>query len=216
MRIKVCGMREASNILALSELAPDYLGLIFYPASNRYVAHIDSIILESLSPQVKLTGVFVNEEADIILKTARQYKLKALQLHGDETPDYCRTLRLSLKDHPDMELIKAFGINETFDFSILEDYVDEVDFFLFDTKTPARGGSGLKFDWRLLEKYQLNKPYFLSGGINLADLEELKELRYPGLYAADINSKFEIAPGLKDIGQVKQAIDLIRDPLAQL
>ena len=106
-------------------------------------------------------------------------------------------------------------MNEDFDFGILNDYRDEVDFFLFDTKTPEHGGSGLKFNWRLLEEYTLDKPYFLSGGLTIEDLERVKELEFPNLYAVDINSKFETAPGIKDIGQVKRAINFIRNTSAQ-
>lgn len=208
-------MREESNILALSGLRPDYMGLIFYAASKRYAEHVDLSVLEDISPQIRVTGVFVNEEADKVMQKVAQFKLKAIQLHGQETPAYCRALRLALKsEDPGIELIKAFGVHEAFDFGILNQYRDDVDFFLFDTKTPEHGGSGIKFNWQLLEKYQLDKPYFLSGGIGLEDLEQLKELSLPNLYAVDINSKFEAVPGIKDIGQVKRAITLIRNASA--
>lgn len=212
MKIKVCGMREESNILALAGLRPDYMGLIFYAASKRYAEHVDLSVLEDISPQIKVTGVFVNEEADKVMQKVAQFKLKAIQLHGQETPAYCRALRLALKSEgPDVELIKAFGVNDVFDFGTLNDYQDHVDFFLFDTKTPEHGGSGLKFNWQLLKNYLFDKPYFLSGGIDLEDLERLNELNFPQLYAVDINSKFETGPGLKDIGKVRKAINLIRN-----
>lgn len=215
MKIKVCGMREASNMMALSGLEPDYMGLIFYPASKRYVEHVDANILEDISSQVKIAGVFVNAEASTVIQKVGQFHLKAIQLHGDESPAYCHALRSALdRKRPGIELIKAFGIHETFDFSILEDYRTAVDFFLFDTRTPAHGGSGIKFNWQLLEKYQLDKPYFLSGGIDLMDVEQVRQLKYPALFAVDLNSKFESAPGMKDIEQVRKAIDIIRKPLA--
>lgn len=216
MKIKVCGMRDAANIQALAGLEPDYMGLIFYAPSKRFVEATNLTLPENLSPQLKVTGVFVNETQDIILQKVRQFPLKAIQLHGGETPDYCRALRLALNDEgAGIELIKAFGMNEDFDFGILNDYRDEVDFFLFDTKTPEHGGSGLKFNWRLLEEYTLDKPYFLSGGLTIEDLELVKELEFPNLYAVDINSKFETVPGIKDIGQVKRAINFIRNTSAQ-
>ena len=216
MKIKVCGMRDAANIQALAGLEPDYMGLIFYAPSKRFVDATNFTLPETLSTQLKVTGVFVNETQDNILQKVRQFPLEAIQLHGDETPDYCRALRLALNDEgAGIELIKAFGMNEDFDFGILNDYRDEVDFFLFDTKTPEHGGSGLKFNWRLLEEYTLDKPYFLSGGLTIEDLERVKELEFPNLYAVDINSKFETEPGIKDIGQVKRAINFIRNTSAQ-
>lgn len=215
MKIKVCGMRDAANIQALAGLQPDYLGLIFYAQSKRYV-DTDLSLLKSMSTQTKVTGVFVNETVEVVLQKVIQFHLKAIQLHGDETPAYCHALRLALnKDHSDIEMIKAFGINETFDFGVLQNYRAEVDFYLFDTKTPAHGGSGIKFNWRLLKKYQLDKPYFLSGGINLMDLELIRKMNYPGLYAVDINSKFETSPGMKDIGQVELAINIVRGSFTQ-
>jgi phosphoribosylanthranilate isomerase len=212
MKIKICGMREPANIKALAELRPDYMGLIFYPGSGRYVPETSSGIYESLALQIKITGVFVDESQEVILNKAKQYHLKAVQLHGRETPEYCLSVGKALKGgNSGIEIIKAFGLEEDFNFDVLQPYEKTVDYFLFDTKTSAHGGSGLKFNWEVLKNYHLEKPYFLSGGIGLNDLEELKELVDPRLYAVDLNSKFEISPAFKDIERVSQAINKIRN-----
>ena len=211
MKIKVCGMREKENIQALSGLEPDYMGLIFYPFSKRFVDETDVSLVQLLSDKIKVTGVFVNEPHEAVLRRAKQYHLKAVQLHGEETPEYCQLLRGMLRiENTEIELIKAFGMDEGFDFSVLEEYSTSVDYFLFDTKTPAHGGSGLKFNWEILKNYHLNKPYFLSGGIGLDDLGSLKLLNDQRLYAIDLNSKFETSPGLKDMEQVGRAINILR------
>jgi phosphoribosylanthranilate isomerase len=211
MKIKICGMREQGNIRALVQLNPDYMGLIFYPGSKRYVQESNSGILESLKSQIKVTGVFVNESEEVISTKVKQYQLKAVQLHGQESPEYCLSLQDALDvEYSGVEIIKAFGLDEDFDFDVLQSYDRAVDYFLFDTKTPAHGGSGLKFNWEILKNYHLEKPYFLSGGIDLTDLEALKKLEDGRLYAVDLNSKFEISPALKDIEKVSEAIKLIR------
>ena len=189
------------------------MGLIFYPFSKRFVDQVDGALLEGLSSELKITGVFVNVSQDIILENVKQYHLKAVQLHGEESPDYCRSLHIMLsKVSPGIELIKAFGIDERFDFKTLKEYNEVVDYFLFDTKTPAHGGSGIKFNWTTLENYDLDKEYFLSGGIGLDDLKAINRLDDQRLYAVDLNSKFETSPGLKDIEQVRRATDILRSP----
>lgn len=211
MKLKVCGMREEANIHSLAELKPDYIGLILYPGSRRYVSDLNPRFLSDLSADIIRTGVFVDEQPAIVLQKVKQYGLKAIQLHGSETKEYCQSLKEAIrKKFEGIELIKAFGIDESFDFAMLDLYNDEVDYFLFDTKTPTHGGSGLKFNWKILEKYHLNKPYFLSGGIGLEDLNELTAIKDHRLYAVDLNSKFETTPGLKDIGQIKKAFNVIK------
>ena len=205
-------MREPANIQALAELKPDYMGLIFYPRSGRYVNETSSGIFENLSAEIKITGVFVDESPEVILDKIKQYQLQAVQLHGQETPEYCLSLQKALKaENSGVEMIKAFGLDEDFDFDVLLPYDNAVSYFLFDTKTPGHGGSGRKFNWEVLKNYHLEKPYFLSGGIDLSDLGELKKLYDPRLYAVDLNSKFEISPAFKDIERVSQAINKIRN-----
>jgi phosphoribosylanthranilate isomerase len=211
MKIKICGMREPANIRAIAGLKPDYMGLIFYRGSKRFVNGADPELVESLPSGIKMTGVFVNETLETVLDKMKQYSLKSIQLHGQETSGYCSSLQKALRaQDPDIELIKAFGIDQDFDFNILKKYLPVIDFFLFDTKTPAHGGSGLKFNWEILKGYSFEKPYFLSGGIGLDDLQQLKDLNDDRLYAVDLNSRFETSPGLKDTDQVSLAIEIIR------
>jgi len=212
MKIKVCGMRERSNILELSGLKPDYMGLIFYPKSARFVDHIDADLLSSLADDIIITGVFVNEAEDSILQKVKQYNLKAIQLHGDETPQYCYSLRQALSaSNINVQMIKAFGVDSHFQFDILGSYVAVVDYFLFDTKSSSYGGAGVKFDWEILKGYSLDKPYFLSGGISLKDISELTMIEDERLYAIDINSRFESAPAVKNMEQVRIAVQIIRN-----
>lgn len=199
IKLKVCGMREPDNINALSALMPDYMGFIFYDRSKRYIGNMDPELTESLPASIKATGVFVNEDIENVLSAIRKYQLKAVQLHGTESPAYCSNIRT---ERPEIELIKAFGVNESFNFEQLNNYVNKVDYFLFDTQTPEHGGSGITFNWQVLENYQLNIPYFLSGGIGLEQLSEIHGIVDTRLYAIDVNSRFELAAALKDIDQL--------------
>lgn len=205
MKIKVCGMKEPVNIRQVTDLKPDYLGFIFYPGSKRHVGDINEEILDKISSGIKKTGVFVNAGFDEIFTIVKRYKLDAVQLHGDESAELCK----ELKDQG-IEVIKAVGIDENFDFITLEPYLEAVDYFLFDTKTHIYGGSGEIFDWKLLEKYPYEMSYFLSGGISADNLAEIKLIGDQRLYAVDLNSKFEIKPGIKDVEKVKKAINYIR------
>lgn len=213
MKIKVCGMRDPQNILNLAKLKPDYMGLIFYPESKRYVADPDKNILASLPASISLTGVFVDEQEEDIIKKVVDFGLSAVQLHGSESPEYCRILRTKLnKVRPDkhIELIKAFGIYPGFDFSTLEAYNEVVDYFLFDTKTSEHGGSGIAFDWTILDQYDGEKQFFLSGGLSPDNIDGLFNLATKQIYALDLNSRFETEPGLKNIESLRSAFQLIR------
>jgi len=212
MKIKVCGMRDPQNISQLAELKPEYMGFIFYPKSKRYVESIDKELLSSLSDTIKLTGVFVNEEIAVIIKRVIDYSLRAIQLHGAESPEFCRLLKESLlqvQTGRPIELIKAFGMEQGFNFSDLAAYDDVIDYYLFDTKTPMHGGAGFSFDWTILKQYDGRKPFFLSGGLSPDNLKALLDLNLDHLYALDLNSKFEIEPGLKDIKSLRSAFQLI-------
>lgn len=198
-KIKICGLRDPKNILDIIHLGPDYLGFIFFRQSSRYVQSIDESFLHAL--QIKKTAVFVNSsitEVDAVLNT---YSFEAVQLHGSESAEYCKEL-----NRENLEVIKAFGVNEDFEWEQLRPYLDCVDFFLFDTLTPMYGGSGKSFNWKILEEYPFSKPYFLSGGIGPENFKEACAISDDRLYALDLNSKFESFPGYKDIQLLKKVI----------
>ncbi|GGG92681.1 phosphoribosylanthranilate isomerase [Pedobacter zeae] len=203
LKLKVCGMRLAANIAAVAELQPDYLGFIFYEKSPRFISEVSAELIRYIPAEIKTTGVFVNEDLEKVKEKISSLKLKAVQLHGSELPEYGAALKSSF---PNIEVIKAFGIDEDFDFSVLEAYLGTADYFLFDTKTKAHGGSGKTFNWSVLNRYTYNKPYFLSGGIDLEHSTTIKKLNDSRLYALDINSRFETEPGLKDVAKIKEFI----------
>ena len=190
-------MREPNNIAALSDLQPDYMGFIFWAPSSRYVNETTP----KLDQRIKKTGVFVDASVDYIQSSISTHQLQAVQLHGEETPNYCQLIQGF-----GVEVIKAFYVKNVFDFSALEAYESSCDFFLFDTKGALPSGNGYTFDWSLLKEYPSQKPFFLSGGIGLENTQEIKELLNTDLplFAIDVNSKFELAPGLKKIEELKQ------------
>jgi phosphoribosylanthranilate isomerase len=196
IKMKVCGMRDASNMLEVSRLHPDYMGFIFYPASPRYVGE-DFLVPEHFPTATKRVGVFVNESSEAIIARIREFKLDYVQLHGDESVEQCR----ELKDHT--RIIKVFSIDGDMDFAITRPYRTAVDFFLFDTKGKLYGGNARTFDWAILSKYDQEVPFFLSGGLNENNLKGLRELSGLNLHAIDLNSGVEIAPGVKDINKVR-------------
>ncbi|WP_240916360.1 phosphoribosylanthranilate isomerase [Pedobacter sp. HDW13] len=203
LKLKVCGMRLAANIAAVAELQPDYLGFIFYDKSPRLISDVSAELIKYIPAEIKTIGVFVNEDIEKVKEKVSTFKLKAVQLHGNESPEYCAGLKAGF---PDVEVIKAFGIDEDFDFAVLAAYLDVADYFLFDTKTKAHGGSGKTFNWSVLDRYTYNKPYFLSGGIDLEHATAIKNISDDRLYALDINSRFETEPGLKDAVKIKEFI----------
>ena len=205
MKIKVCGMKYKENIEQVADLKPDYMGFIFYPASKRNVT--DDVLLPEISPEINKVGVFVNSNADFIIEKISTHNLHCIQLHGAEPPFFCRQMKRITC------IIKAFGIDEQFDFNKLKEYEDSCDYFLFDTKTPEHGGSGKQFNWELLNNYSLTLPFFLSGGLDLEAAKKMKEMsvKYPLLYGIDVNSKFEKEPGIKDVDQLKQLMKLMRN-----
>ncbi|MDR3339321.1 MAG: bifunctional indole-3-glycerol phosphate synthase/phosphoribosylanthranilate isomerase, partial [Candidatus Symbiothrix sp.] len=197
-KIKVCGMKHPSNIAELSQLPIDMMGLIFYEKSPRYAGDLDADALRVIPENIWKIGVFVNASETKVLDKVERYDLQAVQLHGNETPEYCKKMK-----EKGIVVIKTFQIAEPEDFTYCTLYNKYCDFFLFDTKTPQYGGSGKKFDWQILSAYTGKTPFFLSGGIGLEDAEFIRNLNFPGLYAVDLNSKFEILPGTKDIEKIK-------------
>ena len=205
MKIKVCGMKQAANIAEVANLRPDYLGFIFYTKSPRLISDVSAELIKYVPAEIKTVGVFVDEKIEEVKLKITKHQLNAVQLHGKENVDDCSELKTL-----GVEVIKAFGVHPDFDFKQLESYAAVVDYFLFDTQTPAHGGSGKVFDWKLLENYKLDKSYFLSGGIGLEHAEQIKMIQDKRLYAIDVNSKFEIEPGLKDIAQLKIFFDNVK------
>jgi len=191
MKIKVCGMKYPGNIKAVLSLGIDFMGFIFYPKSVRYFeGDLSGIDFK----QTKKVGVFVDEEIKKLLQIARKYGLDYLQLHGKESPEYVRKLKKE-----GYEVIKVFSVGKDFDFGVCRSYMADADMFLFDTKGKLPGGNGEQFDWRILEKYDLNKPFLLSGGIGLEHAFQVKNFKHPQCVGVDVNSGFEIEPGLKNV-----------------
>jgi len=207
LKIKVCGITDPVNAAEVAAACPDYMGFIFHPASKRYVGNEPDVALFSRIPcKILKTGVFVNAHPGIIITAVHEYGLDIVQLHGNETPGYCRSLR-----EAGLKIIKAFRMNPEFNFSVLQSYEETCDYFLFDTFTGSGGGSGLKFDWKILDNYLYDKPFFLSGGIGPGDIEKIKEIRHFSLLGVDINSRFEISPGIKDHKKVNEFIKLLKN-----
>ncbi len=222
MQLKICGLKHPANVHQLLTLEPDYIGFIFYKKSPRFVGEVTDLAwVRELPSPTKKVGVFVNEAVEVVISTAEALGLQVVQLHGDESPAICYTLKMS-----GLEIWKAFGVDEDFDFGKTTAYAGCCDKFLFDTKGKNRGGNGVAFDWGLLEKYEGVTPFVLSGGIGPPltpkgeptdfQVSELQKWLSPdnsasvgpplggrGLVALDINSRFEIEPGLKDFDLIK-------------
>ena len=202
MNIKVCGITQIKQLQQLDGMNIDFAGLIFVKESPRYVG--DKLLskqVQELDLDVKKVGVFVNAEFDEVMRTIDEYALDVVQLHGDETPYQCE----ELSDHT--EVIKVFSIGEgkTDIDEMIAEYDDVCDYYLFDTSVKGvKGGTGKKFDWKKLSKSKIEKPFFLSGGIELADADKLKAIKHPDFYGVDINSRFEKEPGIKDMALILQ------------
>jgi phosphoribosylanthranilate isomerase len=204
--IKICGMRDNENIREAAQLKPDIMGFIFFHDSPRFAGELlNAEILSELSPAIRRAGVFVNSSFIEITKKVEKYFLNMVQLHGNETPELCRQLKSE-----GLEVIKAFNIHDSKSFSQCSAYLSCTDYFLFDTVTVKHGGSGHKFDWKILENYNLNHPFILSGGISPEDAESISGISSPSFYGIDLNSRFEIKPGLKDIETLRKFINELR------
>ncbi len=196
IHLKVCGMRDAENITALAKLQPDFIGFIFHEVSPRYCERVPET---TIPENIRKTGVFVNKPIEYIFLKKEEFGLDYFQLHGSESPAFCEQVRLQAGP-----VIKAFNLHPGFDFSKLKAYAPFCDFFLFDASGPKAGGNGIAFDWELLKQYKGETPFLLSGGIDETMAGEIKKINHPAFYGVDINSRFEIRPGLKDINKIKR------------
>ncbi len=200
-------MGDQDNILEVANLQPDYLGFIFYEKSSRNFKGC----IPAISNDIIKTGIFVNASIDFVHDKIIQFKLRAIQLHGDESPSYCKEVKAL-----GVEVFKVFSIKGDFDFQQLVAYEQYVDFFLFDTKGKQPGGNGFVFDWNILRGYSSKTPFILSGGIGMEELSSVRELMNSNLpiYALDLNSKFEIKPAEKDASMLKEFLNKIEEPFA--
>lgn len=192
MLLKVCGIREKSNLAFLNESKADWIGFIFYDKSKRFFDGGNLVSTELSNVKKKKIGVFVNAGLDEIESRIRAYSLDGVQLHGDESPELCAAVKAL-----GVLVLKAFGITSQLPPN-LNDYQRVVDYILFDTKGAGYGGTGKQFDWKLLNDYPLRVPFILSGGIGPDDAAVIRSLKFDHMAGIDVNSKFEIAPGLKD------------------
>ncbi|WP_149394894.1 phosphoribosylanthranilate isomerase [Cyclobacterium marinum] len=213
MIIKVCGMAEPDNISGLLGIAEvNWMGMIFYPPSGRYVPKFGQDAAGYKRVSLPKVGVFVNESTEEILRVVKDYGLSLVQLHGDEPPSQLQALRERTK----VKVIKVFRVGADWNWKSLEAYKDLVDYFLFDTDGPSYGGTGHQFNWELLESYPYETPFLLSGGIAPKDVENLLACykAYPAMVGIDINSKFEISKGVKDLEKIKTFTAAISDKAA--
>ena len=194
MKLKICGMKNPENIIEASKLLPDFMGFIFWEKSARY---FDSDI-PKLPESIQKVGVFVNEKIENIVDKIQKHQLQIIQLHGNESAEYCSELKKQ-----NIKIIKVFSIANDFDFEDLKPFETVADYFLFDTKGKFPGGNGIQFNWQILKNYNSEKPFFLSGGIGIDEINDIKNLNLP-IFAIDINSKFETEPGLKNVALIKQ------------
>lgn len=204
MELKVCGITTLYDVRELIKLQVSRLGFIFYSQSKRFV-HGNGIeeALKLVPAHIRKTGVFVNSPLNLVEQSIAQYQLDSIQLHGDESPAFCRYFSTKT------EVIKALPIRDKSAFETAGLYLDACHLFLFDTPGETYGGTGKTFNWQWLDAYKLNKPFYLSGGISLENFEEIKKITHEQLIGIDVNSKFEIQPGIKDIEKIKQLVNLI-------
>ena len=199
MVYKVCGMRNAENIRAVSALGIDLMGFIFWPKSSRYVSEPPSY----LPTDCKRVGVFVDASLEDIRQHIHDYQLDIVQLHGHESPEFAKALKPAM-------IIKAFNIATAEDLAQTIPYEGIVDYFLFDTKAQLPGGSGEQFDWSVLSQYEGTTPFLLSGGIGPDDAERIKAFNHERCIGIDLNSRFELAPALKDVHQLKEFLKKVK------
>lgn len=209
MIIKVCGMRDAENIRDVEALGIDWLGLIFWSKSGRYVSERP----DYLPHNARRVGVFVDETPEKIVSISRLYDLDFIQLHGHESITDINRLRQIIANQDAStippQLIKAFSIATAEDLAQVSAYEGVVDYFLFDTKGPSVGGNGTQFDWQVLAHYHGQTPFLLSGGIGPEDAERIRAFHHPQCIGIDLNSRFELSPGMKDVQKLKTFLEKV-------
>jgi len=206
MKIKVCGNNDLNNLIEVSALIPDMLGFIFYKHSKRYVGRNTALMrVISSMKSIQKIGVFVNAEEDEIYKTTDAYGLDGVQLHGNESPEFCKSISAKTP------VIKVFGISDAFSFEVVDAYKNACSYVLFDTATIQYGGSGKTFGWTLLDQYNGDTPFILSGGIDATHSAAIKSISHPSFAGIDVNSRFEISPGIKNTINLKAFFNEIRN-----
>lgn len=203
--VKVCGMGDPLNIQELSQLPVDYMGAIFYPKSPRFIGDRDDTAEAFKSVPQKVVGVFVNASLEELSEASEKFHLCYLQLHGSESPEFCRE---AARIRP---IFKAFGLKEGFDFDQLKEYEDVVELFIFDTSCKEHGGSGKKFNWDILKQYKGSTPFLLSGGITSGDEEKVQAVSHDRCIGVDLNSGFESAPAMKKIDALRTFIENMKE-----
>jgi len=202
MKLKVCGMRSSENISELIKLKPDFIGFIFHEKSPRNVIELPQVVIPK---NIKKTGVFVDKPMTFIQEKAKRFDLDYIQLHGKESPKFCKILQAE-----GFRLIKAFTITSNFDFEQTKAYESYCEFFLFDAFGKQAGGNGITFNWELLQKYKGNTPFLLSGGINNTMVKDVLDFNHKQYKGIDINSGFELKPAIKNIEQIKTFKDALK------
>lgn len=202
MIIKVCGITRMDQFNWLDRQVA-MIGLNFYAQSKRFMGQ-QLTDIKSAS-KAKKVGVFVNPELPYLIEMVNEYNLDLVQLHGNESVEFCGEVAMHI------DIIKAFGVDENFSLADTKSYLNSASYFLFDTKSPAYGGSGRKFNWDKLSEYRFDKPFLLSGGIRLKDIPEIMDLNFSALAGIDVNSGFEISPGIKDLDKIDIMMKLIND-----
>jgi phosphoribosylanthranilate isomerase len=205
MKIKVCGMAQAENLVEVGKLTPDCMGFIFFPSSPRNALNLAPEALNALPESIQRVGVFVNAPMYLVLEITQSHRLDFVQLHGSETPGYVASLAGFIP------IIKAFPIQDAQDFAATQPYEGICEYFLFDTAGPQPGGNGATFDWEILTAYTGSTPFFLAGGIGPGHLESLKQLHHPLLAGVDLNSRFESEPGIKQVSLLSPFIQSLRN-----
>jgi len=200
MKLKVCGLKHPNNIIAIQNLKVDFTGFIFYDKSSRNIELTEDVVKTIKKLRTQKVGVFVNENLNEIKRLKKLLDLDYIQLHGNESVEFCKDLQVHAK------IIKVFKVDDAFDFSQCESF-EFSDYFLFETNGKLAGGNGVKFNWKILNRYDLDTPFFLSGGIGVNEIEDLKKIKHPQLAVVDVNSGFEIEAGLKNIELLKQFKD---------
>lgn len=203
MKVKVCGMRDHKNIGEVAALQPDYLGFIFFRESPRFVG--EDFEMPEIDRLTKKVGVFVNATTEEILAKAVIHNLDFVQLHGHEPVEQCQELR-----QHNILIIKAFSVDDKVDFQHTKSYHGAADYFLFDTKGKLFGGNATRFDWSILERYDQQTPFFLSGGLKPEHMDEVKALTNMNIHAVDINSGVEVSHAMKNVSKVQQVITALR------